>query len=86
DKLSELLNKEKYSVEDFEEFVEKRVLTINMFRNYLVHGQLFKNAIVYKGSRVAADRFLNKPSVLYAVYTLLITMILTKYPELHIQK
>jgi len=86
DKLSELLNKEKYSVEDFEEFVEKRVLTINMFRNYLVHGQLFKNAIVYKGSRVAADRFLNKPSVLYAVYTLLITIILTKYPELHIQK
>ena len=67
---------------DLEKYLVKQPLTINMLRNYIVHGQLYKNALVYRGSRVRADRVLSKPAVLYAIYTLLITTLFSRHPEL----
>jgi hypothetical protein len=60
----------------------KQPLTINMLRNYLVHGQLFKNALVYRNNRVLADRVMEKPGVLYSLFLLLLIATLKRHPEL----
>jgi len=71
-----------YNPTVLEEFVERVPLTVNMLRNYLVHGQLFKNAVVHQGSRVSADRVFGKPGTLYALYTLIFAAVTAKHPEL----
>jgi len=71
-----------YNPAVLEEFVEPAPLTVNMLRNYLVHGQLFKNTVVYRGSRVSADRVFGKPGTLYALYTLIFAAVTAKHPEL----
>ncbi len=81
-KLEELLKKSEIKPSDLEEYLLKQPLTINMLRNYIVHGQLYKNALVYRNSRVKADRLFNRPAILYALYTLLLTAIIDKHPEL----
>jgi len=55
---------------------------VNMFRNYVVHGQLYKNALVYRNNRVKADRFFSKPATLYTIYTLLLAYLVSKHSEL----
>lgn len=81
-KLRKLCFKEEIKVSDLEEFILKQPLTVNMLRNYIVHGQLYKNALVYHGSRVKADKILGKPAILYAIYTLLIAELIKRHKEL----
>ncbi len=86
-RVDELLAKAKnmeLTIKDIEEkeLLIKTPLTINMLRNYLVHGQLFKNALVYKGSRVEIDRFMAKPSTLYSIYVLILVTTLDRAPML----
>jgi len=80
--LDKLLEKDRVDISDLEKFLIKQPLTINMLRNYIVHGQLYKNALVHRNNRVEADRIFNKPEILYALYTLLITAVFDKHPEL----
>ncbi|WFO75466.1 hypothetical protein J4526_00770 [Desulfurococcaceae archaeon MEX13E-LK6-19] len=74
-KLLELKEKQNIQQEDLEFVLEKKPLTINMLRNYLVHGQLVRNAIVYKGSRKLFDELLSNPAILYSIYTLTIAYV-----------
>jgi len=80
--LKNLLSRDQIEPGDLERFLTRKPLTINMLRNYLVHGQLHMNAIVYMNSRVKADEILGKPSILYAIYTLLLVSITSRHPEL----
>ncbi len=79
--LEELKNKDEVSIEDLERVVVRKPVTVNMIRNYLVHGQLVKNAIIYRGSRDAFDKLMSKPSILYGLYTLLLACVVSKYRE-----
>ncbi len=81
-RLNELLSRDNVGTSELEVFLIRQPLTVNMLRNYIVHGQLYKNALVYRGSRVKADRILGKPAILYAIYTLLIATLFDKHPEL----
>ena len=74
----------KITIDDIEEMelIIKTPLTINMLRNYLVHGQLFKNALVYKGNRVKIDRIMAKPSTLYSIYVLILVSAIRRAPML----
>lgn len=81
DKLSTLIRESKIKQSDLEFILEKKPLTINMLRNYLVHGQLVKNAIVYKGSREQFDEIASNPLVLYSIYTLSIAYVYNKLKE-----
>ncbi len=81
-KLNELLEKDRVEPGDLEVFLIKQPLTINMLRNYIVHGQLYKNALVYRNKRTDADRIFSKPAILYAIYTLLLATVFTRHPEL----
>ena len=80
--LRNLMKKDHIDQSDLEKILGRTHLTINMIRNYLVHGQLTKNAIVYMGSRDLFDKLMSTPSILYALYTLIIAYIVDKYPEL----
>ncbi|MEM0355348.1 MAG: hypothetical protein QW716_01580 [Desulfurococcaceae archaeon] len=81
-KLENLMSKDVVKSEDLSDYVVKKPLTVNMFRNYVVHGQLYKNALVYRNNRVKADRFFSKPATLYTIYTLLLAYLVSKHSEL----
>ena len=81
--LEKLKRKEEIKQEDLEgDLLVRKPLTINVIRAYLVHGQLVKNAIVYNGSRDEFDKLMSKPSILYGLYTLLLSYLIGKYPEI----
>lgn len=82
DQIDQLLAKERITIEDLKPFIIKQPLTINMLRNYLVHGQLFKNALVYMDNRVQADRIMEKPGTLYTLYILLLFTSIKRAPQL----
>lgn len=77
-----LLEKDEVKPEDLEKILIKQPLTINMLRNYLVHGQLFKNALVYKNNRTKADRLMSLPGTLYTLYVLILLSSLKRAPQL----
>lgn len=81
-KLQTLSNKDNITADELSQMLVKQPLTNNMFRNYIVHGQLYKNALVYRDSRVKADRFFAKPGTLYTIYTLILTDVVNRHPEL----
>ncbi len=81
-KLLDLLNKDHVEQSDLETILRRYSPTINMIRNYLVHGQLVKNAIVYRGSRDEFDRIMSQPYILYSLYTLIIAYTISRHPEL----
>ncbi|RLG83909.1 MAG: hypothetical protein DRO40_03015 [Thermoprotei archaeon] len=81
--LERLKKKEKIRQEDLEgDLLVRKPLTINVVRAYLVHGQLVKNAIVYNGSRDEFDKLMSKPSILYGLYTLILSYLVSKYPDI----
>lgn len=80
-RIEDLMNKEEVKPDDIANMVVKKPLTVNMFRNYIVHGQLYKNALVYKDNRVKADRFFSRPATLYTLYTLLFAYLVKKHLE-----
>ncbi len=80
--LANMLDKEMITQKDIEEILHRYPPTTNMIRNYLVHGQLVKNAIVYRGSRDEFDRVMSQPYILYSLYTLIIAYTLWRHPEL----
>ncbi len=82
EKIDRLLEKETISPDDLEELLIKQPLTINMLRNYLVHGQLFKNALVYRNNRTKADRLMSLPGTLYTLYILILLSSLRRAPKL----
>ncbi len=83
--LKNLLNKDYIAKEDLEKYFVKQPLTVNMLRNYLVHGQLVRNAILYKGSRDAFDKIMAQPSILYSLYTLLLAYLINSYRNILIR-
>ncbi len=84
DTLEKLLEKTRghISRDDLEPFLVKKPLTVNMLRNYLVHGQLYKNAIVYRGDRTEFDRLMERPATLYTLYVLILSATIKRHPEI----
>ncbi len=82
--LEKLLDKTRghISREDLEPFLVKKPLTVNMLRNYLVHGQLYKNAIVYRDDRTEFDRLMERPATLYTLYVLILSATIKRHPEI----
>ncbi len=81
--LKELRSRSDIEQKDLENgLLIRKPVTINIIRAYLVHGQLVKNAILYRGSRDKFDKLMSKPSVLYSLYTLIIAYLVDKHPEL----
>ncbi len=80
--LRHMIETGEYRRELLEALLVKKKLTLNMVRNYLVHGQLYKNAILLDGSRVLFDRFMSRPATLYTLYTHILAYTVMKAPEL----
>jgi len=82
EKLLEKIRKGELSRDNLETFLVRKPLTVNMLRNYLVHGQLYKNAIVYRGDRTEFDRLMEKPATLYTLYVLILSTTIKRHPEI----